>query len=353
MTNLINISENKTKKIYIDADNVRSIAYFKSDDTLSINIGEEKSLLINKDLVGCDIDKIVDKIRQAGNDLVSIPDSHYNIPQYISPKFVRFMTVSESDPGVNKIGAVIGIAGFGRYETVDLDRDTLNSLIQKAEDYGIKLTKFDPDIASSRWYKPDALYMDLDSISEMNILNKLFISFDSTGPALDINIPNSRIQTIKDLDADAIKGINPVIDGYIEKAEAIKSKLKDAFNPKGDVESIMHSPDTYTLRYVLSLEIRKAFAQRIIEGNDDFIELSSKNNAIFFKKENISNIMTYENDNDGEYELVIGIKKSTHNPYPEHLTVAYPSKEDLQSALKKIENHGKQKVLNKKAKFSR
>ncbi len=323
MSKLLNIAKTDEKPLYIDPTDVTAVHVDPAKEELHLyNSGGELLWIKHKDW-GVDADEVLQKLEQNGVPMVCFPvrveEDGREYLNYISPKAVNFITVSEPAKD-GKVGVIAGVKGVGWEETwtggmTVAEFETIRDAVKSVKN----LLEYAPEDAYARWSSAAALYIDPKSVRRIQDQgSQLIVGFDGTG-GLDVQIKDISIDRF--LPPDYVRG---------EQSPENTRQFNLAF------QKLM----AYQEQPEVKAEQKKArfdFAADILKSNDRLIDVSSSEQANYISKEDVGYVSLRDDAEKGTFSITVTSQKSEANRYGDMLSFRFNSAAERQKAFKAID----------------
>jgi hypothetical protein len=316
MAKLINIAKTEEKPLYIDSSDITAMMINPDKGELSLHNSKGKLLWISMKEWDVDPADALKKLADNGRPLVSFPTrwpaeegKFKEYPAYVAPEAVTFATVSQpSDNG--KVGAIVGLKGYGRHETYDISQEEIGALL-KAVRASKTVLEYAPEEAYARWAAPGGLYIDPQSVTRIQ----------DNGAGTQVNVYFGQYGLMAGLDVQ-VKDVNP---------NDVMDRLLDE-NPNRDGREVVQ--EAYRLEKEEEGRARVAFANTLAAANGNLTLVPYSKTATYIDKKDIGFISFY-NDERG-CDLVIHVQESPANQYGDRLTFRFNTAAERKKAFEQL-----------------
>lgn len=292
----VNIAKDDVKPLFINSSDVTALQIAESGKEIIIYNGQGRMLHAKLQDWNLDVADVVQKLEKNGVCLLPFTMRHQGKEHqhYIVPSAVTFATVSLPGKKDGMVGAIVGVRGAGQIET--WEGGTTQSEIDNLID-AVRQTKtlfeYKPEDAHSRWYESAALYIDPASVVRMKgsfNYDQIDVSFDNSG-SLDVQV---------------------AYHNQFDPKTSFEQKAIDIYNnkkytgPHQDFEAIKDIVDQLKKE---AFQARVDFVNKIAAANSDLLNISTKAQAAFLRKEDISTVSFYEARDGGAPSLFVRSKE--------------------------------------------
>ena len=300
MPTLLNISTNEQNPVYVDVNKVTALRVEGDGLHLYNEQGDAGSFSLKYSSI--EISDVVQKLADIGYPLVSLPQRYTDseTPLYVLPSAVNYITVSQADNN-GMHGVIAAVRGYGWPESNQVSAAELKIFLDAVKAVENKtLLEYTPDQATSRWIKPQALYIDPQAVTKISDDGwQVSISFEGNKGCIDVHVERNEMAVAKHL-LETNKGKYPSLtEAFADVAATIK-------------------------------QTHEGFIQGLSNANPGLTRLASDGRQVFLRLQDIIGLSVTENKG-GDARFSLQLK--TSQEISDRHSFSYPTRAELDQAM--------------------